>query len=90
MASLIRRATGHQSGVTDEAPALPRHPARLGQEVSSPHHHLRRDAPPVGALTTDQFGLDADHVQAGFSQLLRYFLSTRTEADDDRIDLHRF
>ena len=45
--------------------------------------------PQIGTLTPDQLGLDAHHVQSRLGELARYCFSTGSEADDDRIDLHR-
>ncbi len=74
---------GHDGGTRQarDAPAL-------GQHVGGAHHHLRGDAAPIRALAADQLGFDPDHLEPSFGQVLGDLLTTGSEADDDRIDLH--
>src|SRR5487761_1423906 len=57
------------------------YPAGLGQQVGGPDHHLRRNAPPVRALTADQLGLDPGHVHPGLGQPPGGVLAARTHPD---------
>ena len=50
-----------------------------------PGHHLRGDAAPVRALAADEVRLDADDVEAGVRDALRYQLARHTHAEHDDV-----
>ncbi len=85
--SRIRLATGAQSGVTSAEPAMPVDPARLGQQVGRPDHHLARHAAPVRALAADQAALDADDREARLGELAGHLLAADAQTDHDDIHL---
>ncbi|MDQ0796504.1 hypothetical protein QFZ58_004992 [Streptomyces sp. B1I3] len=64
-----------------------RHPARLGEQIPGPDHHLAGHAPPVRTLAPDEFRLDPHHVQPSFGQRARDVLTTRPQPDDHHIRL---
>ena len=84
----MRRATGDQSGVTTDEPAMPgmRRPSASRSAartiILEGMHHSRGTA-------AHQLGLDIHHLEARLRQLPGDLLSPWTEADDDRIDLRR-
>jgi hypothetical protein len=72
---------GLDGGVAGQA----RHPPRLGQQVGGPHHHLRRHAPPVGALAAEELPVDADHVEPGLGQRAGHVLAAGAHAHHDHV-----
>jgi hypothetical protein len=74
------RRDGRGAGETGDS-------ACLGEQVGGADHHLRRDAPPVGALTADQAGLDADDLEPGLGEPTGDVLASGPHADDDHVDL---
>jgi hypothetical protein len=62
-------------------------PSGFGQRVRSSDEHLRRDAAPVGTLTSDQLCLDGHHVEAGLRQPRGQRLTSGPQAHDDDIAL---
>jgi hypothetical protein len=69
---------------------LPRgavHPCGLGQQVGGAHHHLRRDAPVVGALTAHEVLVNGHDAQSCARRARREGLATGAEADDHEVAL---
>ncbi len=62
-------------------------PAYLGHGVRAAHHHLGRDAPVVGTLTTDQVPVDDHDLDARLRRAAAEGFTARTRADHDQVDL---
>ena len=60
---------------------------RLCEQVGCADHHLRRHAPPVGALAADELRLDPDDVEAGLGEPPCDVLRPRSEPDHDDVCL---
>ncbi len=86
-------ALGERGGDVDRAGdrlGRTRRPAGGGDHVARPHEGLRRDAPPVGALATDQLALDEDDRQTVVAAPTGGGLAGRPAPDHDHVELLAF
>src|SRR5665647_2776921 len=92
VARRIRDEASHQRPVRTDVPDSPGkswHPAGLGQRVAGADHHLRGDAPPVGALAPDEAALHPQHAQSALRQGPCDMLAAWAHPDhDDVVRVH--
>ena len=81
----MRCATTPQSGLTVLVPAIPSIRRASASRFAGTDHHLGRDAPPVGALPTDELSLDADDLEPRVHEAPGHLFTTDAHADDDDI-----
>lgn len=88
--SLLADPLGHRRPVGSDVADVAGHTgdaARVGEQVCGAQHHLAGDTCPVGALASDQLGLDADDVEPGVGQLPCDRLAAHTHSDDPHVRL---